>query len=83
MHLTAQLAKVIERLIKTMMEPHLEKTHALGDNQFAYRKERGSRDMILMLMLEWLITLDKREKSAFIIPTWPEHLTESIQNFLF
>ena len=60
--MTPQLSKVVERLVKGMMEPHLERVCAFGENQFAYRKERGSRDLILMLMLEWLIILDNRGK---------------------
>jgi len=46
-HLTPQLSKVVEKLVKGMMEPHLERVCAFGDNQFAYRKERGSRDVVL------------------------------------
>ena len=37
-HLTAQLSKVVERLIKQMLDPYLERTIAYGTNQFAYRK---------------------------------------------
>ena len=47
-----------------MKEPHLERVCAFGDNQFAYRKERGSRDLVLMLIIEWLILLEHRGKIA-------------------
>ena len=36
-HLTAQLSKVIERLVKKLIQPYLERTTAFGPNQFAYR----------------------------------------------
>ena len=45
-HLTAQISKVVERLLKPMFEPHLERFNLLGDNQFADRKERGCRDVL-------------------------------------
>jgi hypothetical protein len=61
-HMTPQISKAVERVLKTMIEPHLEHIGALGDNQFAYRKGRGSRDLILMLMLEWMSILDRRGK---------------------
>ena len=61
-HMTPQISKAVERVLKTMIEPHLERIGALGDNQFAYRKGRGSRDLILMLMLEWMSILDRRGK---------------------
>ena len=63
-HLAAQTSKVVERIVKGMMEPYLEKTSAYGINQFAYRKERGSKDLILMIILEWLQILNRRGKIA-------------------
>jgi len=63
-HLTAQMSKVVERLVKGMMEPYLERTGAYGLNQFAYRKDRGARDLILLVVLEWLQILDNRGKIA-------------------
>ena len=49
-----------------MMQPYLERTGAYGTNQFAYRKGRGSRDLLLMLMLEWLLVLNARGKIAVL-----------------
>ena len=62
--MTAQISKVVERLIKGMIEPHLEAVNAYGENQFAYRKGRGSRDLVLLVMLEWLTALNNRQKIA-------------------
>ena len=59
-HLTSQISKVIERLI--MLEPYLEKTVSFGENQFAYRTERGSRNVLALLMLQWMTILNSREK---------------------
>ena len=61
-HLTSQVSKVVERLIKQMMDPYLEKTGAYGENQFAYRMKRGSRDVLALLILEWMMALNAREK---------------------
>ena len=58
------MSKVVERLVKGMMEPYLERTGAYGINQFAYRKERGARDLILSVILEWLQILNRRGKIA-------------------
>ena len=63
-HFTAQMSKLFERVIKRKLEPHLEKVCAYGPNQFAYRKERGARDLVLTLILEWLTVLDNRGKIA-------------------
>ena len=49
-------------MLKTTIEPHVERVGAMGENQFAYRKNMGSRDLILMLMLEWMTILDRRGK---------------------
>ena len=64
--MTAQISKVVERLIKGMIEPHLEQVNAYGENQFAHRKGRGSRDLVLLVMLEWLTGLNHRQKIAII-----------------
>ena len=63
-HLTAQMSKVIERLVKMMLDPYLERTLAYGENQFAYRKERGARDALALLIIEWIIILNDRGKVA-------------------
>ena len=51
-HLTSQISKVVERLIKKMIDPYLEKTIGYGENQFTYRTERGARDVLALLMLQ-------------------------------
>ena len=63
-HLTAQLSKVIERLLKPMFEPYLEKHVAFGDNQFAYRSGRGCRDALALLVMSWITSFSNREKIA-------------------
>ena len=59
-HMTAQLSKIVERLIKRMVEPYLEHSLALGVNQFAYRAQRGARDALAFLTLQWMCALNKR-----------------------
>ena len=63
-HLTAQLSKVVERLIKAMINPYLERTVSYGENQFAYREKRGSRDVLALLVLEWMQVFDRRGNIA-------------------
>ena len=50
-HLTAELAKVVERLILSLFEPYLAATMTFGENQFAYTKQRGARDALAQLVL--------------------------------
>ena len=60
--MTAQVSKVVERLVKAMIEPFLEKTIAFGPNQFAYRKGRGSRDALAFLTTTWIKAMSNRDK---------------------
>ena len=39
-HLTAQMSKVAERVIKRIMMPHIDRTVAFGPNQFAYSRRK-------------------------------------------
>ena len=51
-----------QRIVKQIMEPFLEKGNVFGLNQFAYRKERGARDALALLTLEWLSAFNRREQ---------------------
>jgi hypothetical protein len=63
-HLTAQLGKVVERVLQTLFMPYVSTTVAFGPNQFAYSKERGARDALAHLALVWLTALSKGRKVA-------------------
>ena len=63
-HLTSQISKVAERLIKPMIEPHLERLDTFGINQFAYRTGRGCRDALALLTMHWIFALSGRAKVA-------------------
>ena len=43
-HLTAQLSKVMERLLRSLFLPFLMKHDSFGRKQFAYMEGRGARD---------------------------------------
>ena len=58
-HLTAQLAKVIERIVLAMMLPHISLWKLAGSNQFAYTKKRGSRDVLVLLTMRWVEALER------------------------
>jgi hypothetical protein len=63
-HLTTQLSKVVERLLKTLYVPHLTATLGFGPNQFAYTKKRGARDALAMLTTLWIEALAAGRKVA-------------------
>ena len=63
-HLTAQLSKVVERILGSFFLPFLEKTQAYGPNQFAYRKKRGCRDLLALNLLDWTWNLHNGRKVA-------------------
>ena len=48
-HSTSQMSKVVERLLKPMFEPFLERIDAFGTNKFAYRAGRGCRDALALM----------------------------------
>ena len=53
-HLTAQLSKVVERLVKALFVPFVTRTIGYGPNQFAYSTGRGARDALATLVLKWV-----------------------------
>ena len=52
--MTAQFAKVLERLIGLIFLPVLSCAQSIGHNQFAYVTEGGARDEVAYLALAWL-----------------------------
>ena len=61
-HLTAQLSKVVERLLQKMYAPFFADTVIYGPNQFAYSKGRGARDAMALMVLTWLCGFDRKKK---------------------
>ena len=57
-HLTAQISKVVERVVKQLFVPYLDRTGAFGPNQFAYRQHRGARDALALLVMKWIIAFN-------------------------
>lgn len=53
--LTAQLSKVVERILAQLFVPRLDRLGAYGSNQFAYCRGRGARDAALHFILRWLV----------------------------
>ena len=47
-----------------MFEIHLESTITFGPNQFAYRRGRGCRDALALMLLDWISAFNNREKVA-------------------
>ena len=63
-HLTAQLSKVVERLLKLLYYPYLTSCSAFGPSQFAYTLGRGARDALAILALTWVMALGAGRKVA-------------------
>ena len=60
-HLTTILSKVAEKIIGLPLVPFLRST-AFGKNQWAFTAGIGSRDLVTMLMMSWIlgVCLDKK-----------------------
>jgi hypothetical protein len=63
-HLTAQLSKAMERLLRTLFMPFLLINEVFGPNQFAYIPERGARDAMAHMVLVWISAVAKGRKVA-------------------
>jgi hypothetical protein len=63
-HLTSQLSKAVERVLRSFFKPFLLKNVAFGENQFAYTPERGARDALAHLLITWSSAMSKGRKVA-------------------
>ena len=61
-HLTAQLGKAAERFLQFSFCSHLAGDFCSGENQFAYKTERGARDALAYLVLTWLSGFGRSKK---------------------
>ena len=62
-HLTAQLSKVVERLLGMLWLPDIAKQPEFcGPNQFAYLPEKGARDALAVMVTTWLLGLQSGQK---------------------
>ena len=55
-HLTCALSKVAERLIASRLVPFLQR-NAFGKNQWAFSKGLGSKDLVTMLVMSWILAI--------------------------
>ena len=62
--MTAQLAKVVERLLQPLFVPMLMSEVSVGANQFAYCHGRGARDAVAYLLLSWLKCFQEKARIA-------------------
>ena len=61
-HLTAQISKAAERMVTALAAPVLQSPLRIGSNQFAYCKEKGSRDALAYLVLSIISSFEQRQK---------------------
>ena len=52
----------MERLLQCGFGSFLSSAECAGENQFAYRKQRGARDLLALLVLTWLLGFDRGYK---------------------
>ena len=62
LHLTPVISKVAERVIKIPLCSYLEAVDGFGSSQWAFRKERGCTDLVLLLVCNWLWAFQLRQK---------------------
>ena len=60
-HLTSQLSKVVERVISSLLVPFLERHQRFSQHQFAYRRNVGFRDVLLINICHWLVAFESRK----------------------
>ena len=58
MHLTSQLAKVVERSVGQTFVPWLG-AHAFGEHQYAYSAGKSHRDVLAVNVCSWLLLLEE------------------------
>ncbi len=62
LHLTSILSKVAERVLRVPLVSFFEAVNAYGDTQFAFRKNIGCHDLLLILLCSWLLAFQERQK---------------------
>ena len=62
LHITPVRSKVAERVIKIPLSNFLEATDGYGSSQWAFRKQRGCTDLVLLLVCSWLNAFQRRHK---------------------
>ena len=60
-HLTNAFSKIAERLIGLRLIPFLQ-SNAFGKNQWAFSKGLGSKDLVTMLIMSWILAICSGEK---------------------
>ncbi len=60
-HLTAQLSKVVERAVASLLVPWLEVRGAFGPHQYAYTKRRGYKDVLTINVCSWILAMERNE----------------------
>ena len=67
LHFTPIVSKVAARVLRTPLVSYFEAVNACGDTKFAFRKQIGCHDFLLIRMCAWLLALQNRhEVSAFL-----------------
>lgn len=63
-HLTPQISKVMERVLGKLVLTFLDKSGALGENQFAYRRDHSFMDVLALNVVSWIIAFGKHRRVA-------------------
>ena len=60
-HLTSILSKIAEKLIGGRLVPFLQ-ANAFGDNQWAFSRGLGAKDLVTMLVMSWVLAICSGKK---------------------
>ena len=66
-HLTTNMGKTVERCIGSLFLPFLESSGAFGIRQFAYRKKHSARDLLFILVNQWILALHQGRKVGLFL----------------
>ena len=62
-HLTSNVSKVVERVIANPLVMYLQQ-HGFGRNQWGFKKRCSARDLALMCVASWILTICGGRKIA-------------------
>ena len=66
-HLTAQLSKVMEKLLRPLLEPFLVNHDGFGHNQFTYMEGRWARDALAFDDIKKDRSVNETEESCCLL----------------
>ena len=87
--LLSVLSKILEKLIASRIQSHIEKHHLLSERQFGFRKHHSTADLHLLMSSEWEEALDKGKRVCVLTldiegafdRVWHKGLSQKLEAF--